>query len=72
MPRLDFSFQGFIRGADVTRATTTAGETIDVTTLSAEELSRRLEVGDLTITLGDHLYTTQKVEIEIFDFTPAD
>ena len=68
MPQIDFSFQGWVRGADVTDATNAQGEKVDVSNMDAKELAEKLEKGELFISLGDHLYDNKDSEIEIFDF----
>ena len=44
------------------------GKTVDVTKLTSKELAEKLDVGELLIPLGDHLYDSGTAEIEIFDF----
>lgn len=72
MPKLDFSFSGYVRGAEIDTATNAAGERVDVSKLAGEQLAQKLEQGELFISLGDHLYRSGKSEIEIFDFAPGD
>lgn len=67
MPQINLSFRGYCR-ADVSEATNVNGETVDVTEMAAESLCEALEKGELFISLGDHLYSSGKNEIEIFDF----
>jgi len=69
MPKIDFSFSGWVRGAIITEATdTTTGNPVDVREMSGPELERKLDSGELCISLGDHLYENRKSEIEMFDF----
>ena len=70
MPRIDFSFQGWIRGADVTHCIDPkTGERVDVSSYTALELAQKLQKGDLTVALGDYLYDDRReAEIEIFDY----
>ena len=72
MPRLDFTFSGYVRGVEIDTATNAAGESVDVSKLSGEQLADKLERGELFISLGDHLYTNNKSEIELSDFSPSD
>lgn len=68
MPKIDFSFQGWVRGAEVTEATDVEGETVDVSAMDADTLAKKLQAGELFISLGDYLYESRKNEIEMFDF----
>lgn len=68
MPRIDFSFSGWVRNADVTKATDCNGKEVDVSAMDDEELAKKLRIGELFISLGDHLYVSNKEEVEIFDF----
>jgi hypothetical protein len=67
-PVIDFCFSGWVRGATITEANNADGETVDVSTMPAEELAEKLECGELFIALGNYLYASRKNEIEIFDF----
>lgn len=69
MPRIDFSFQGWIRGATITHCYDPhAHKRVDVSGMTAAELVQKLNKGELTTALGDHLYSNAAAEIEIFDF----
>ena len=61
MPKVDFCFSGWVRGAEITQA----GDT-DVSDMSSEELTEKLKKGELCISLGDYLYDNNDAsEIEI-------
>lgn len=69
MPTVSFSFSGWVVGADVTKATDAEGKSVDVSRMTAEELARRLNAGELFISLGNYLYdNSRRTEIELFDF----
>lgn len=69
MPKIDFCFSGWVRGAAVTKITTAAGNEQDVTGEDAESVAKNLEAGEYFISLGDYLYdNSHKCEIELFDF----
>ena len=71
MPQIDFSFSGWVRGADVRKAVVaTTGKSLDVSQLSAVVLCRRLRSGELLLALGDFLYQNTDSEIDIRDFDP--
>ena len=75
MPKINLCFSGWVRGADVTKATRdtdTGTESVDVSDMPAEELARKLKAGELFISLGDHLYDADDNEIEMFDFTASE
>ena len=76
MPRIDFCFQGWVRGAEINTATRPKSdgevETVDVSNMSGEELSAKLNEGELFISLGDHLYDNKEASIEIHDFEEVD
>ena len=73
MPKVDFCFQGFVRGAEVSTATNTEGEKVDVSGMTSTELANKLEAGDLFLSLGDYLYDDHKeASIEIHDFSEED
>ena len=70
MPKIDFCFQGLIRGAEVSTATNGEGETVDVSGMTDTELCDKLEAGDLFLSLGDFLYDNHKeASIEVHDFS---
>lgn len=68
MPKIDFNFSGSLQGVIVTEATNSQGDEVDVRKLSAPELCRRLESGELFISLGKHLYDSDDAEIILEDF----
>ena len=68
MPKIDFSFSGWVSGADITTTTNAAGETVDVSQMDPDELANKLETQELMISLGDHLYSSRKSEFSLFDF----
>ena len=72
MPNIDLCFSGWLRGADITTATNSAGEKVDVSKMKSSELAEMLNNGLLTIALGDYLYQSQDAEIEMFDFAPSE
>ena len=55
MPRIDFSFQGWIHGDDVTSYANQEGERVDVSGYTALEIAQKLNEGELFLSLGDHL-----------------
>jgi hypothetical protein len=71
IPRVDFSFQGVVRGARIRKATDQNGEQVNVVGWSDKRLAKALNAGKLFISLGDYLYGNRKNEIEMFDFTPT-
>jgi hypothetical protein len=71
MPRINFSFQGWINGADITVCyDSQTGEKVNVSNLSVNELTEKLNLGELHITLSDYLNkgNTDQEEVDIFDF----
>ena len=64
--KVDLSFQGWVRGANITSATNVKGETIDVTNMP--DLIEKLNKGELFVSLADALEDNKDSEIEIFDF----
>jgi len=68
MPKIDFCFSGWVRGAEVETATDDKGKSVDVSKMDASELARKLSKGELFISLGDYLYDNHSNEIEMFDF----
>ena len=69
MPKVDLCFQGWIRGASVDTATNAAGEEVDVSGMTSEELAEKLANGELFISLGKFLYERREdASIEMFDF----
>ena len=69
MPKVSFSFSGWVVDADVATATDANGKEVDVSGMAAKELADKLTAGDLFISLGDYLYErNRKSEIEVFDF----
>ena len=68
MPKIDFTFQGSLKGVIVTDASDSNGDKVDVREMSAPELCRKLEAGELFISLGNHLYDSDGAEIIMEDF----
>ena len=68
MPKIDFTFTGWVRGALITEAADTEGNKVDVSQMPPTELEQKLSAGDLTISLGTHLYESDKADIEMTDF----
>ena len=69
MAKIDLCFSGWVRGADIDWATNVNGEKVCVANLPAEELARKLEAGELFVSLGDYLYNSNDdAEIQLFDF----
>lgn len=67
--KVNFSFSGWVIGADVKKALDVdSGKEIDVTGMTSEELVAKLNSGELAISLGDYLYDNRDAEIGIFDF----
>ena len=73
MPQVDFTFSGWVRGANITKATNDKGKSVNVSKMSAKTLAKKLETGKLFISLGDYLYESSKeTEIEINDFAASE
>lgn len=72
MPSIDFCFQGWVRGAQVEKATDKSGQEVDVSHLTSQELADKLTQGEIYISLGDYLYDNHKAEIEIHDYSGKD
>lgn len=68
MPRIDFSFSGWVRGADVTECTDDQGNPVDVSEMDNEQLAELLEKGELFISLSECLDNCKDNEVEIFDY----
>ena len=71
IPRVDFSFQGFVRGARIREATDEKGKKVSVVGWSDKRLAKTLNTGKMFISLGDYLYEGSKNEIEMLDFAPT-
>lgn len=54
MPKINFSFKGFVRGADITTVADKDGKLINVSLLSSVELADKLQSGEYTIVYTDH------------------
>lgn len=67
MPRIGFSFSGWCR-VNVSTATDASGNDVDVSKMDGDELSRRLEEGELFVSLNECLDDSSKSECEISDF----
>ena len=72
MPKIDLCFSGWVRGVEVSKASNDNGEAVDVSNMEADELARKLEKGELFISLGDHLYEGDDEEVCLFDFEAHD
>lgn len=79
MPKIDLCFNGWVRGANVTKASrpipeedgcASPVETIDVSHLSADELVAKLKSGELFISLADCLDDNREDEVELSDYEP--
>lgn len=70
MPKVDFNFSGWVRNAEVTTATNIHGNTVDVSKMNSDELAKKLEKGELSISLKDYLNKTEE-DVEVFDFEGA-
>ena len=69
MPRISFTFQGYVSGADIDEVTGPDGSLVKVKNLPVNKLTKMLNDGKLFISLGDFLYDRHKdVEIELMDF----
>lgn len=68
MPTIDFCFQGWVRGAEITHATDKTGARVDVQHMQPQELRNKLAKGELFISLADHLSDNHKAEIELTDY----
>jgi len=72
MPKISFCFQGHINGVEVTKASDVEGKQVDVSNMDADKLCRKLNDGELFISLGDYLYKNNNEEIELYDFGKTD
>jgi hypothetical protein len=54
--------------ADVKHATDQNGKDVDVSAMPADELAKKLNKGELFISLGLYLYNSNDSEIDMFDF----
>ena len=68
MPKVDFCFSGYVRGAFVDTAVDINGKTVSVEDWTSKQLSKSLNSGKLFILLADHLYESCDTEVELFDF----
>ncbi len=69
VPRVDFNFQGVVRGARIRKASDQNGKEVNVIGWSDKRLAKALDTGKLFISLGDYLYEGSDNEIELSDFT---
>lgn len=70
MPKITFSFSGWVRNAPVERALEVAtGNEIDVSQMSSEELMAKLEAGELAISFAEAYGNSSDVDIEIGDYS---
>jgi|3_EtaG_2_1085321.scaffolds.fasta_scaffold00329_27 hypothetical protein len=70
MPNITFTFSGWVRD-EINTAHDIYGKDVDVSKMPAAELAEKLEEGDLFISLGDHIYSSMKNEVELSDFAAA-
>mgnify|MGYP003332393566 CR=1 FL=1 len=68
MPKIDLCFSGWVRNAEVVKATTVDGKAVDVTDMESSELASKLRAGELFVSLAELLDETDDTEIELFDF----
>ena len=69
MPSISFCFQGWVSMADVTEALEVAtGETVNISHIDSETLVKRLEDGELALSLDEALSNCDKSECEIHDY----
>ena len=69
MSSISFTFSGYITSADIKNATDINGNLVDVEDMSDKELVKKLQNGDLFISLGNYLYENhRRAEIKISDF----
>ena len=68
MPKIDFCFSGWVRGANIKSVTDSQGNSVDVTGQTSEELVKKLRAGELFISLSDGLDDNKDSEVEIFDY----
>ncbi len=72
MSKIDLCFSGWIRGVTVEKAYDVMGNPIDVSGMSATELTDKLKAGELLVSLGDLLYNGDSEEIELFDYNASE
>lgn len=72
MPRVSFSFRGWVSAADIEKVTTVDGTEIDVSQLDPHEVAAKLESNEWLVSLSDQLGNNKSEEIEIFDFEAVD
>ena len=72
MPKVSLSFSGWIRNVDVTTAYDLKNEKeieeIDVSSMSSEELVRKLKNGELFLGFVETYKKASDVETELFDY----
>ena len=71
MPKIDFNFSGYIRGADIIAVRDAEGTRIDVSKMNPERVTAGLNDGSFFISLGDFLYEGRKNEVVMEDFEEA-
>lgn len=59
MPQINFSFEGYVRRADITEAYNEEGRLQDVSHLTKEELISRLHNGSLRLNVEDILVNSE-------------
>ncbi len=68
MPTMSFCFSGHNRHAQIeTAIDLSTGNPVDVSEMSREELARKLNSGDLAISLKDHLESADEIELTDFE-----
>lgn len=71
MPMVDFYFNGWIRGAEVTEALDAAGNKVNVTNLTVYELALALNRGELTIDLKPYIDNHVEAKIDLNSFNAS-
>ena len=68
MPRIDFSFSGWVRGADIKEATDTKiMKVVDVSEMSAAELIAKIKNKEMIISFSEAYVDAHEVELDLFD-----
>lgn len=68
MPRIDFTFHGFVQDVEITSVSDAEGTQIDVRQMNPERVAAGLNDGSFFISLGDFLYEGRKNEVVLEDF----
>ena len=70
MPRITFSFSGWVKNTPVESVLEVAtGNEIDVSQMSSEDLIAKIEAGELAISFTEAYGNSSDVDIEISDFS---